>query len=271
MNCCLPTRYFRGFRQSTIKRILITMVDGKLFNNFNWILLLLILVLAPGFSVAAPSKSKSSSKYQYVVDKLVINMRSGKSNEHRIVQTLESGAKLRILSRGKKYTKVRTGKGKTGWVLTRYLMSEPAARILLPPIKEQLTKLQAEHAEATKALKAITKERDSLKHAAANLDRLEKKHKKLLEESVRLKDAASKSTNLSEASKELSRKNATLESQLDLMLREVKDLREGSNRLWFLTGAGIILIGIVIGVIIARSRKEKKSTWGASTDSLLLR
>ena len=121
------------------------------------------------------------------------------------------------------------------------------------------------------SLKEITKERDSLKVAAASLERLEQKHKKLLEESVRWKDEASKSSNLSVESKDLSRKNAILESQMDLMMRELRSLRDGNNRLWFLSGAGVILIGIVIGIMAARTRKEKKSSWGSSTDSLMLR
>lgn len=216
------------------------------------------------------ASGNSKSRYQYVSDHQVINMRSGKTTQHRIIRTLETGDKLRVLKREKKYTKVRTEKGETGWVPTRFLMSEPAARVVLPPVKAKLEKLQKDHAELSKSFKAVSKELESLKHAAASLERLEKKHKKLLEESVRLRDAANKSNNLSEESKDLARKNTTLESQMDLMMRELKSLRDGNNRLWFLTGAGVILIGIVIGVMIARSRKEKKSSWD-NTDSLVLR
>lgn len=230
-----------------------------------------MLFAASGAPAAKSASGKSNSKYQYVSDILTITMRSGKSNEHRIIRTLESGEKLRILENGKKYSRVRTDKGETGWVLTRYLSREPAARLELPPIKTKLAKLEKENKELSKSLKEITRERDSLKVAAVSLERLEKKHKQLLEESVRWKDAANKSNNLSEESKDLARKNATLESQMDLMMRELKSLRDGSNRLWFLSGAGVILIGIVIGVMVARSRKEKKSSWGASTDSLMLR
>lgn len=242
-------------------------------HYFSLIIILLVasmLLCTVSTAIAAGAKNgKSKGKYQYVSDVLVITMRSGKSNQHRIIRTLESGTRLRILTSGKKYTKVKTDKGETGWVLTRYLSKEPAARIILPPIQAKLEKLEKENAEMAKSLKIVTEERDSLKVAAASLERLEKKHKKLLEESVRLRDAASESLNLSEESRELSRKNATLESQVDLMMRELKSLRDGNNRLWFLTGAGVILVGIVIGVIIARSRKEKKSSWAAS-DTLVL-
>ncbi len=241
------------------------------FFNYSWLVLILLSFVVTATAAEKSSTGNSKNKYRYVSDVLVITMRSGQSNEHRIIRTLESGEKLRVLQSGKDYTRVKTDKGETGWVLTRYLSEEQVARVLLPPIKTRLEKLEKENTELSASLKEITRERDSLKVAAASLERLEQKHKKLLEESVRWKDEASKSGNLTEASKDLARKNATLESQIDLMMRELRSLREGNNRLWFLSGAGVILIGIVIGVMIARSRKEKKSSWGASTDSLMLR
>ena len=243
----------------------------NLLITFSCLVLLAMLFVGTAASAAKTTSGKSKGKYQYITDVQVINMREGKGTQYRIIRTLTSGDKLRILKREKKYSKVRTDKGETGWILTRFLMEEPAAKVLLPPIKVKLEKLQKEHTELSKSFKAVSKERDNLKHAAASLERLEKKHKKLLEESVRLRDAANKSNNLSVESKDLARKNATLESQVELMLRELKSLRDGNNRLWFITGAGVILIGIVIGVIIARSRKEKKSSWSDSTSNLVLR
>ena len=242
-----------------------------IYKYFKHLVVIALLLASPVAGAANNAGGKSKSNYMYVSDVQTINMRSGQGTKHRIIRTLTSGDKLRILKRDKKYAQVRTQKGEIGWIPTRFLMDEPAARLILPPVKTELEKLQKEHAELSKSFKEVSKERDSLKHAAVNLERLEKQHKKLLEESVRLRDAASKSNNLSEESKELSRINATLESQMDLMMRELKSLRDGNNRLWFLTGAGVILIGIVIGVIIARNRnKDKKSSW-ANTDSLVLR
>jgi len=243
----------------------------KIYFNFRWLVLLFILLPVSVLGASKASSGKAASKYQYVTDNFVIMMRTGQSSEHRIIRTLESGAKLHVVQSGKKYTKVKTENGDSGWVLSQYLSNEPAARLILPPIKAKLEKLESENSALAKSLKEITRERDALKNAAAALERLEAKHKSLVEESVRLKDAANRSTNLSETSKDLTRKNATLESQLDLMMRELRSLRDGSNRLWFLSGAGVILIGIVIGVMAARTRKEKKSSWGSNSDSLVLR
>jgi SH3 domain protein len=38
-------------------------------------------------------------------------------------------------------------------------------------------------------------------------------------------------------------------------------LQDSSNREWFLTGAGVIIIGILIGLIAPRLRPKKKSGW----------
>jgi len=56
-----------------------------------------------------------------------------------------------------------------------------------------------------------------------------------------------------------------------MLIDEIRELRNGNNKLWFLTGAGVIFIGIIIGAMLARQRKPKSSGWGSGTDTLILR
>ncbi|MGH8645013.1 MAG: TIGR04211 family SH3 domain-containing protein, partial [Gammaproteobacteria bacterium] len=61
--------------------------------------------------------------------------RAGPGSHYGIVSMLKSGTRVDVLSQDKKngYSKIRLDSGETGWVMTRYLMGQPAAR-------EQLTK-----------------------------------------------------------------------------------------------------------------------------------
>ena len=86
-----------------------------------------VLILMPATSIG---KTKNASRTKYVSDSLAITMRSGKSNQHRIIRSLESGTKLRVLETDKNYTRVKAENGDTGWVLTRYLVDEPVARVV---------------------------------------------------------------------------------------------------------------------------------------------
>ena len=128
------------------------MRKSKFYLFFIILLIASALILVPAASMGKTKKgARKSENVRYVSDNLAITMRSGKSNEHRIIRSLDSGTKLRVLSKDKNYTKVRTEKGDVGWVLSRYLVNEPVARIVLPPIKEKLAKLETQLADLRKS------------------------------------------------------------------------------------------------------------------------
>ena len=82
------------------------------------------LLAALLFSSAAHAESA------WVSDEFEITLRSGPSTSNAIQLMLKSGTELEVLERDREsgYARVRTGGGTEGWVLTRYLMNEPAAR-----------------------------------------------------------------------------------------------------------------------------------------------
>ena len=102
-------------------------------------LMLLVMALAiTGISQAATL---------YVSDRLEVQMRSGKSIQHRILRMLPSGEKLTLLSSNSEngYSKVRAADGKVGFVLTRQLMDVPSARDRLTKAEQRLKELQEEN------------------------------------------------------------------------------------------------------------------------------
>ena len=230
------------------------------------------LILVPATSIgAAKSGAKKAKTTLYVTDNLAITLRSGKSNQHRIIRSLDSGTKLRVLETDKTHARVKTPDGKTGWVMKRYLVEEPAARTLLPPIKEKLAKLEVKHSELRQKYKEITKERNELALIASKYEKLESQFNKVSEEANHLHKVASESEQIFQQNQELTRKSSSLEAQRDMLLEELKELRNGNNKLWFLTGAGVIFIGILIGALLTRNRKSRESSWGGGADTLVLR
>lgn len=239
---------------------------------FTMLALFAVLILAPAASMSeTKSGAKKRKTTQYVTDNLAITMRSGKSNQHRIIRSLDSGTKLRVLETDKTYARVKTDDGSTGWVMKRYLVEEPAARTLLPPIKEKLAKLETKHSELREKYKEITKERNDLAVIASKYEKLETRFNKVSEEASHLHKVASESEQIFQQNQELQRKTTSLEAQRDMLLNELKELRNGNNKLWFLTGAGVIFIGILIGTLLTRNRKSKESSWGSGADTLVLR
>ena len=81
-----------------------------------------------------------SAEERYVTDEFEVTMRSGTSTANSIVRMLRSGETVTLLEEDlvSKYSLVETSDNKQGYVLTRFLMSSPAAR-------ETLAALQQEH------------------------------------------------------------------------------------------------------------------------------
>jgi SH3 domain protein len=250
-----------------------TMRSTNYFLHFIALLLVNGLLLMPVSSIAQTSSGAQNGKtIQYVSDNVPILLRSGKTNEHRIIRSLSSGAKLRILELDSSHARVKTEDGTTGWVLTQYLVDEPVARMVLPSIQEKLTKIQEEHTELKQQFKDLTRERNELALIAVKYEKLETAHKALVDEAAHLRKLSSESSQIFQENQTLAKAKSSLQAQRDMLMDEIKELRNGNNKLWFLIGAGVIFIGIVIGAMLTRARKPKGSSWSSnSTDSLILR
>ena len=80
------------------------------------------LLLLPAMAHAEPA---------WISDQFEITLRSGPSTSNAIQLMLRSGTQVEVLERDADsgYSRVRTGGGTEGWVLTRYLMREQSRRI----------------------------------------------------------------------------------------------------------------------------------------------
>jgi SH3 domain protein len=196
---------------------------------------------------------------KYVSDQFKITMRSGMATDHKIIRMLPSGHRLEVLDedKDKGYTKVRSEDGKVGYVLTRYLMSEPSARQQLSDAQNRLEELQ----QAPDQL-------------AAELDRLQTSHAKLTEEH---KVVSTEKSNLEQELADfrkayaepvkVARERDQLRQQLAGLIRqneelkqEKRELENSSDRMWFMLGGGAIIIGIILGLILPHLRTTRRSS-----------
>jgi SH3 domain protein len=219
--------------------------------NTKKIFLLLCLM-----SLAASAEAET----RYVVDKLIITMRSGQSTQHKIISHLPSNTKLDVLETGDKYSQVRTPDGKEGWVLNQYITETPTAKLKLAVAQNRLAKLTAENDR----LKA---EMNNLSTKEANVSKehksLTRSSKKQADELAHLRRVAAKPLKLENENQRMKKEFLNLENEHTLLSQETQMLRDSSDREWFLNGAGVIIVGIILGLIIPRLRMRKKSSWGS--------
>ncbi len=196
----------------------------------------------------------------YVSDTLEITMRSGKGTSYGITRMLRSGTQVEVLDEDKKtgYTHVRTKSGKEGWVLSRFLMKTPAARDRLAGAEKQFAEMQLENRKLETTLASLKDEKVKL---SKNLGSLDSESRKVNQELAEIKRTASSALAIDTENKELKTRVVSIERELQTLQQENEGLKDRTARDWFMVGAAVVLLGIIVGLIIPRIRWRKKSSW----------
>lgn len=199
----------------------------------------------------------------YVTDQLKITMRSGESTTHKIVRMLPSGYAVEVLetNRASGYSKIRTKDGKTGYVLNRQLMKIPSARERLDAAESRLKELQEEPGLLTTKLMTL---QDDHRQLQATHSEVTNERDKLAQELDGVRRTASNAIRISNERNELRKQVATLTRQAEDLKQENRELSNDTAQNWFLIGAGVIVGGIILGLILPHLRlQRRKSSWGS--------
>jgi SH3 domain protein len=196
----------------------------------------------------------------YVSDRLEIQMRTGKGTQFRILRVLPSGTPLDVLSVDQEngYSRVRAPGGVEGWVLNRYLMKGPAARDRLADAEKQLAQLELENRKLKTSFGELKTDKGNIDQQR---DALEKENRKISQELEEIRHTASSALAIDSENKDLKSKIVAYERQLQTLQQENEGLKDRTARDWFMVGAAVVLLGMIIGLIIPRIRWRKKSSW----------
>jgi SH3 domain protein len=217
----------------------------------NAIILLFLSLLVCGTALA---------ETRYVSDNLEITMRSGKGTSYGIIRMLRSGTPVDVIEEDKEagYTHVRVKGGKEGWVLSRFLMKGQAARDRLAAAEKNLAELELDNRKMETSMATLTDQKAALEKELAAL---EGQTRNVSQELSEIKRTASSALAIDSENKDLKSRVVSLERQLQTLQQENEGLRDRTARDWFMVGAGVVLLGIIVGLIIPRIRWRKKSSW----------
>jgi SH3 domain protein len=196
----------------------------------------------------------------WVSDEFEITLRSGPSTSNAISLMVDSGTRLEVLERDADsgYSRVRTPGGTEGWVLTRYLMNEPSAREQLETLTSQLTNANTRGTSLDSQLKAVRDESESARRQIAALERDKAAAEKELAE---IKRTAANVLNINEQNRTLMDDVATAQIKADTLEQENRQLSSQTTRYWFMSGALVLLVGIILGIWLPRIRWQRRSRY----------
>ena len=189
----------------------------------------------------------------YVSDVLKLTVRVGKGQDYKIISVIQSGQTVEVLQPEGKWAFVRLPDGKEGWVLTRYLTSKITNNVRLQWLQKKHKKLTVQTAtllEENTKLKNEKKELDSmLKKAEKSVEELNKSYETLKTESADYIELKSKFKKTASQLAEQTEKAEKLEKELT-KLEFKRTIR------WFLAGAGVLLLGFLLGFATKRQRRR---------------
>ena len=200
-----------------------------------------------------------AEKTVYVIDQITITLRAGQGTQHQILRTLPSGTPMEVLRVNEEsgYAQVRTKDGVEGWVLSQYLIDEPTSKLKLTAAEQKLTRLDAESKDIKVKYEQILKEKErwekDLKTLSGERDKLSAEIAKPREVTAEIAPQPTESSAALPAGKEA-----------EMLRQENQVLKDRAKKDWFIAGAGVMLIGIVLGLLVSKLRL-RRSGWGGDS------
>ena len=219
-----------------------------MMNMTTRLTLLIFAILAP-LAHGAPA---------WVSDEFEITLRSGPSTSNAIQLMVGSGTQLEVMERDAEsgYSRVVTPGGTEGWVLTRYLMDERSAREQLATLTNQLTSANSRGSSMGSQLTAIKGEYESANRQISTLEREKAALEKELDD---IRKTAANVLGINEQNRALIDDLATAQIRADTLQQENRQLNSQTTRYWFMSGALVLVFGIILGIWLPRIKWKQRS------------
>lgn len=189
----------------------------------------------------------------YVSDIVKITLRSGPGADHRVLAMLQSGQGVEVLKAENEWTEVKTADGKQGWVISRLLTATKPKILLLDQTAEKNKALADQISDLTIKNKELKEVNKGLENELGQLK------KKLQETSLSYETLQRESAEFLA----LQSKYKKSAQELELQVKKTNELEAEKGKLeshqnikWFLIGAGVLLLGFLLGLSAKHQRRR---------------
>lgn len=199
------------------------------------------------------------AKTMYITDSFETPLRTGQTNAYRIRLNLKSGTPLELIEINEEsgYSKVTTKAGTEGWVLSRYLVNTPVAKTRLAVAQKQLAKLKEKNKQLSSGQSSAQKNVSELTSLNQSL---ETANAKLEKELNYVKEVSGNAISINQRNQQLIQDNQQLKNDIDLLSSDNERLKDNANNQYFMMGAGAILLGLILGLVLPSLKPRRKDT-----------
>jgi len=189
----------------------------------------------------------------YINDSMTITMRTGPGTDRKIIALLGVGQEVEILQTENEWTLVRLPNGKEGWVISRFITDQTPNSIQLSVLRNRFNELQTKSASLIEENKTLNADNKKL---SADLKATETKLKSLSSTYETLKKDSKHFLELQEKYKASTTKLSEQTQKAQKYEDELTKLLWNKNIKWFLSGAGVLVLGFIIGFSTKRQRRH---------------
>jgi SH3 domain protein len=193
-----------------------------------------------------------NAETMYVSEIIEITLRTGPGIDHKVIAMVPSGVELTVLESGGEWTRVRLPNEKEGYVLNRFLTNKKPSEMLLRELEQ---KYQSMETQSESLRNDYNMQKDENQQLLAELSNKEERLAALTESYETLKQESTDFLSLK-------KNHENTAAQLTELTEKARRYEEALTRIqkrqifrWVLTGAGILLVGFLIGM---SSRRQKR-------------
>jgi SH3 domain protein len=211
------------------------------------------------------------SKTSYISDQLVVSLRELPQSDAKSIIYLKTDTPVEVLEVGEEYSKVKTEKGEVGYIQKNYLNDGLPKLIVIKQLTQENEKLTGRIKELEKryseafskgdeAQAKIFEELEESRDQAANFEKALRASNKELEELTKahavLRENSKNVVAITDELNQVKLSYEELSAAVSKLEIENNELLKKETIQWFLTGAGVLLLGWLLGKLSKPRRKS---------------
>jgi SH3 domain protein len=203
-----------------------------------------------------------AARTMYATDTFEIAVRSERQMAGRnIVKVLQSGAPIEVRNMDDTWATVRLEDGRTGYVEKRHLIDREPYKVTAERLQLEIGQQRERLATLTQQLATLRDEHQRLQKASGasetQLQAISQKYEQLRQEATTVQ-----LLEIQEKYADLQRAHAEAQQRLAALNDAYTSLKSSTRLTWFLSGAGVILVGWFLGMTSARWRGRRRRQVG---------